>query len=223
MKRQIDAFESRDAAVSRRDLLLGAGAAVGLGTLPSAQAGTPPEHSRETLLTTPIDAVATTSHGKVRGFKRSTVYIFKGIPYGADTSGSARFLAPKAPDSWDEVRLALIYGPVCPQRPANRTPVELLFVNDAEATYSDENCLSLNVWSETLDHSARRPVIVWLHGGGYTSGSSHELPVYDGENLARQGVVLVSVNHRIGPLGFMDLSEVGGDASYPVPRPRSAS
>ena len=212
MKRQIDAFESRDAAVSRRDLLLGAGAAVGLGTLPSAQAGTPPEHSRETLLTTPIDAVATTSHGKVRGFKRSTVYIFKGIPYGADTSGSARFLAPKAPDSWDEVRLALIYGPVCPQRPANRTPVELLFVNDAEATYSDENCLSLNVWSETLDHSARRPVIVWLHGGGYTSGSSHELPVYDGENLARQGVVLVSVNHRIGPLGFMDLSEVAGDA-----------
>jgi para-nitrobenzyl esterase len=85
-----------------------------------------------------------------------------------------------------------------------------MFVNDADAAYADENCLSLNVWSETLDHSARRPVIVWIHGGGFTSGSSHELPVYDGENLARQGVVLVSVNHRLGPLGFMDLAAAGG-------------
>jgi para-nitrobenzyl esterase len=198
-------------AVSRRDLLISAGSAVGLAAVSSAQASVPPERTRDVSLTTPVDAVAATTYGKVRGFKRSSVYIFKGIPYGADTGGPARFLPPQAPKSWDEVRLALIYGPECPQRPSNHAPIELMFVNDADATYHDENCLSLNVWSETLDHSARRPVVVWLHGGGFTSGSSHELPVYDGENLARQGVVLVSVNHRLGPLGFMDLSAAGGE------------
>jgi para-nitrobenzyl esterase len=200
-----------DAGVSRRDLLIGAGAAAGLAGLSPAVSAAPAERPRADSLTTPADAVATTTFGSVRGFKRSSVYIFKGIPYGADTGGAARFLAPKVPKSWDEVRLALIYGSVCPQRPSNHAPVELMFVNDAEYSYSDENCLSLNVWSESLDHNARRPVIVWIHGGGYTSGSSHELPVYDGENLARQGVVLVSVNHRLGPLGFMDLAAVGGE------------
>ena len=190
---------------------MGAGSAVGLAALSPSQAAVPPERPRVDALTTPLDAVATTSYGTVRGFKRSSVYIFKGIPYGADTGGPARFLAPTAPKPWDEVRLALIYGPVCPQRPSNHAPIELMFVNDADSVYPDENCLSLNVWSETLDHGARRPVIVWIHGGGYTSGSSHELPVYDGENLARQGVVLVSVNHRLGPLGFMDLAAGGED------------
>jgi para-nitrobenzyl esterase len=210
MTRADDALDEGGAVVSRRDLLIGAGSAVGLAALTPAKSAAPPERPRDGTLRTPVDAVATTTCGVVRGFKRSSVYIFKGIPYGADTGGSARFLAPKAPQSWEEVRLALIYGPGCPQRPSNHTPIELMFVNDAEYTYSDENCLSLNVWSETLDHSARRPVIVWLHGGGFTSGSSHELPVYDGENLARQGVVLVSVNHRLGPLGFMDLAALGG-------------
>jgi len=211
MKSGHSGFAQSDSGVSRRDLLIGAGSAVGLAALTPAKGTAPPERPRGDSLTTPADAVATTTYGTVRGFKRSSVYIFKGIPYGADTGGSARFLAPKAPKPWDEVRLSLIYGPVCPQRPSNHTPIELLFVNDADATYPDENCLSLNVWSETLDHGARRPVIVWLHGGGFTSGSSHELPVYDGENLARQGVVLVSVNHRLGALGFMDLSAAGGE------------
>ena len=211
MKNCDDRTAPPDAGVSRRDLLMGAGSAVGLAALAPARAAAPPERPRDGALTTPADAVAATTYGKVRGFKRSSVYIFKGIPYGADTGGPGRFVAPKPPKSWDEMRLALIYGPVCPQRPSNHAPTELLFVNDAEATYSDENCLSLNVWSESLDHNARRPVIVWLHGGGFTSGSSHELPVYDGENLARQGVVLVSVNHRLGVLGFMDLSAAGGE------------
>jgi para-nitrobenzyl esterase len=210
MKRGDNGLVQPGSGVSRRDLLIGAGSAVGLAAVSSAQASVPPERTRDVSLTTPDDAVAATTYGKVRGFKRSSVYIFKGIPYGADTGGPARFLPPQAPKPWDEVRLALVYGPACPQRPSNHAPIELMFVNDADATYHDENCLSLNVWSESLDHGARRPVIVWLHGGGFASGSSHELPVYDGENLARQGVVLVSVNHRLGPLGFMDLSATGG-------------
>jgi para-nitrobenzyl esterase len=163
-------------------------------------------------LTTPTDATVRTTHGSVRGFKRSSVYIFKGIPYGADTGGAARFLPPKAPDPWDDTRLTLVYGPVSPQPPASHAPLELMFVNDGDPGYAEENCLNLNVWSEALDPNARRPVIVWIHGGGFTSGSSHELPVYDGENLARLGVVLISVNHRLGPLGFMDLSAVGGES-----------
>ncbi len=211
MKSEDSGFTQLDSSVSRRDLLIGAGSAVGLAALSPAKGAAPPERRRGDTLTTPADAVATTTCGAVRGFKRSSVYIFKGIPYGADTGGPARFLAPKAPKRWDEVRLALTYGPVCPQRPSNHAPIELMFVNDADPAYPDENCLSLNVWSETLDHNAHRPVIVWLHGGGYFSGSSHELPVYDGENLARLGVVLVSVNHRLGPLGFMDLSAAGGE------------
>jgi para-nitrobenzyl esterase len=211
MRNRTNRSSPSDSGISRRDLLIGAGSAVGLAALSPAQAAAPAERPRDGTLTTPADAVATTTYGPVRGFKRSSVYIFKGIPYGADTGGPARFLPPKAPKSWDEVRLALLYSPVCPQRPSNHAPTELLFVNDADPAYSDENCLSLNIWSETLDHGARRPVIVWLHGGGYTSGSSHELPVYDGENLARQGVVLISVNHRLGALGFMDLSAAGSE------------
>jgi para-nitrobenzyl esterase len=198
--------------VSRRDLLIGAGSALSLAAISPARGAASAQRPREGALTTPADAVATTTYGPVRGFKRSSVYIFKGIPYGADTGGPARFLPSKEPKPWAEMRLALLYGPVCPQSPSNHSPAELLFVNDAGPSYPDEDCLNLNVWSETLDHGARRPVVVWLHGGGYTSGSSHELPVYDGENLARQGVVLVSVNHRLGALGFMDLSAVGTEA-----------
>jgi para-nitrobenzyl esterase len=163
VKRGEDTFEQRDAQVSRRDVLRGAGSAVGLAAMSPATGAVSPQRAHDVSLTTPADAVAMTTYGAVRGFKRSSVYIFKGIPYGEDTGGAARFLAPKAPKPWDEVRLALVYGPECPQRPSNHTPIELMFVNDAEYTYADENCLSLNVWSETLDHSARRPVIVWMH------------------------------------------------------------
>jgi para-nitrobenzyl esterase len=206
-------FTTSQTGLSRRDLLMSVGAAAGLASLPVAESAVPATKSTEHgSLTTPADATVQTTCGAVRGFKRSTVYIFKGIPYGADTGGAARFMPPKAPEPWNDARLALVYGPVSPQPPASHAPIELMFVNDGDPGYADENCLNLNVWSETLESSARRPVIVWIHGGGFTSGSSHELPVYDGENLARQGVVLVSVNHRLGPLGFMDLAAAGGDA-----------
>jgi para-nitrobenzyl esterase len=164
------------------------------------------------VLATPAEATVRTSAGMVRGFRRSGVYIFKGIPYGADTSGAARFLPPEPAPSWEGTRLTLAYGPVCPQPAQTHASEEMNFVNDWSAGYEREDCLRVNVWSPALGAAAKLPVMVWFHGGGYTSGSSQELPVYDGENLARHGVVMVSVNHRLGPLGFLDLSGIGGEA-----------
>ncbi|MGA9026793.1 MAG: carboxylesterase family protein, partial [Steroidobacteraceae bacterium] len=206
-------FSKGEYGLSRRELLIGAGAAAGLAALPASEGAVPEVRATQRgSLSTPPEATVRTTNGPIRGFKRSSVYIFKGIPYGADTGGAGRFMAPTAPAPWQDTRLTLVYGPVSPQPPAAHAPIELMFVNDGDPGYAEENCLNLNVWSETLDPAARRPVIVWIHGGGFVAGSSHELPVYDGENLARQGVVLVSVNHRLGPLGFMDLSAVGGEA-----------
>jgi para-nitrobenzyl esterase len=194
--------------INRRDLLLALASAAGAASVPARSAWSAPSAipCNAPTLTTP-DQTAMTNSGPVRGFKRGPVFIFKGIPYGADTGGAARFLPPQRPSPWKDVRLALVYGAVCPQ-PPSQAPLEITFVNDADSGYASEDCLNLNVWTEVLDLTAKRPVIVWLHGGGFTSGSSHELPVYDGENLAKRGVVLVSINHRLGPLGFMDLSAV---------------
>lgn len=163
-------------------------------------------------LTTPANAVVQTRAGAVRGFMRGPIYIFKGIPYGADTGGAARFLPPRAAAPWNGVKLAINYGPVSPQAVRNRNSEEIAFASDWDDGYASEDCLRVNVWSSSLDAKAKLPVMVWLHGGGFLAGSSQELAAYDGENLARQGVVIVSVNHRLGPLGFMDLAAVGGEA-----------
>ena len=203
---------------TRREVLAGAAAFVGaMGASSIAQAKTPTraeggaDCAPEIRLTTPANAVVKTSGGSVRGFMRGPVYIFKGIPYGMDTGGAARFLPPRAAAPWKDVRLSLNYGPVSPQAVRNRNNVEIAFASDWDDGYASEDCLCLNIWSPSLDAKAKLPVMVWLHGGGFFAGSSQELAAYDGENLARKNVVMVSVNHRLGPLGFMDLSAVGGE------------
>lgn len=202
----------------RRRLLsqapLASAALLGLGSMAAhARTVTGPAMQDSPLLTTPRNAVVATRAGRVRGFKRGEVYTFKGIPYGADTSGANRFQPPRPPVAWSHERPSLAYGPVCPQPPENYGFETLAFLLDWNHGYQGEDCLRVNVWSPTLDRAARLPVMVWLHGGGFWIGSGHQLPAYDGENLARQNAVVVSLNHRLGPLGFLDLSASGGDAS----------
>ena len=209
----------KPSGTTRREVLTaGAAIAATLGGASPALAKTPTraeggaDCAPEIRLTTPANAVVQTKSGAVRGFMRGPIYIFKGIPYGMDTGRAARFLPPRAAAPWNGVKLAINYGPVSPQAVRNRSNEEIAFASDWDDGYASEDCLRVNVWSQTLDAKAKLPVMVWLHGGGFFAGSSQELAAYDGENLARQGVVIVSVNHRLGPLGFMDLAAVGGDA-----------
>ena len=162
---------------------------------------------------TPDNAVVATTAGKIRGFTRNGVYIFKGIPYGDTTAGENRFMPPKPVKSWTSVRPTLAWGPVSPHGPrggwVNQEEQFLYYWDDG---FPGEDMLRVNVWTPAIDDGKKRPVLVWIHGGGYASGSSQELRPYDGERLAREhDVVLVSMNHRLNVFGFLDLSQIGGE------------
>lgn len=155
--------------------------------------------------------VAETAFGKVRGEEVRGVKIFKGVPYGANTAGANRFLPPKDPAPWSDVRDALHYGPSTPQsNPGVRRPVSPLSTASAGLPAESEDCLVLNVWTPALKDGRKRPVLFWCHGGGFSSGSGSS-PGTDGANLARRGdVVVVTINHRLNALGFTYLAEFGG-------------
>lgn len=159
------------------------------------------------LVTGHTIAVVPTESGKVRGYIHNGTYTFKGIPYAK----AERFMAPTKPDSWTGVRSSMAYGPVCPlMDPNTSVQDESEFVYHHDWGYPNEDCLRLNVWSPGVNEAKKRPVMVWLHGGGHVAGSSQELPSYDGENMSKKGdVVLVSINHRLNILGFLDLSGYG--------------
>jgi para-nitrobenzyl esterase len=158
-------------------------------------------------------AIAQTKYGKVQGFILRGIYNYRGIPYGANTAGKNRFMLPQEPEAWENVYPAVWWGNTAPQIMDNR------YAN-AWASYADhwnyddvsEDCLKLNIWTPGIVDGKKRPVLVWLHGGGYTNGNGMEQDGYDGENLSRKGdIVFVSINHRLGPIGFSDLSGVGGE------------
>jgi para-nitrobenzyl esterase len=157
--------------------------------------------------------VVDTTAGKVRGFTRNGVYIYRGIPYGETTAGDARFLPPRKAQAWTGVRASTSWGPACPQavRAGWRNDEEQ-FLYQWDDGFPGEDMLRLNVWTAGVNDNRRRPVLVWIHGGGFVSGSSQELRPYDGERLAGlHDVVLVSMNHRLNALGFLDLSQAGGE------------
>jgi para-nitrobenzyl esterase len=162
---------------------------------------------------TPDNAVVATTAGKIRGFTRNGVFIFKGIPYGDTTAGENRFMPPKPVKQWTDVRPAVAWGPVSPHGPRTGwVNQEEQFLYQWDDGFAGEDMLRLNVWTPAVNDGKKRPVLVWIHGGGYASGSSQELRPYDGERLAREhDVVLVSMNHRLNVFGFLDLSQIGGD------------
>lgn len=152
-------------------------------------------------------AVTNTDAGKVRGYISNGVFTYKGIPYAE----AKRFEMPQKPKPWTDVRSSLTYGPVAPLLdPTTTVQDESEFVFDHSWGYTSEDCMRINVWTPGISDGKKRPVMFWIHGGGFTAGSSQELPSYDGENLAKKGdVVVVSINHRLNILGFLDLSAYG--------------
>ncbi len=159
-------------------------------------------------------AVAPTVYGKVKGYILRDIYHFMGIPYGASTEGKNRFMPPCPPEPWDEVLPCVYFPTSAPQvvRYPRNSESYSAFVDRWNYDEIGEDCLRLNVWTPALDGN-KRPVIVWLHGGGFSSGNSSEQNGYGGETLARYGdIVFCSVNHRLNAFGFSDFSAVGGEA-----------
>lgn len=159
-------------------------------------------------------AVVETESGTVRGYLSNGTYTYKGIPYAF----AERFMPPQKAKPWKNTRFMGYYGPTCPldyEPIAARGNGIGMFALQNDWGYPSEDCQSLNIWTQGINDSGKRPVIVWIHGGGYAYGSSHELPFYDGENLSKKGdVVMVSVNHRLNILGFLDLSAYGEEYAY---------
>ncbi|MBR1570114.1 MAG: carboxylesterase/lipase family protein [Bacteroidales bacterium] len=164
-----------------------------------------------TLETSARLTTAQTQSGPVAGYIEDGVYTYKGIPYAK----AERFMPPVDPDPWTDVRPSRAHGPTCPQGARSGWwSDEQAFSMHWDDGFPDEDCLRVNIWTTGLNDGLKRPVMVWLHGGGFSAGSGQELISYDGANLARDhGVVVVSLNHRLNALGFLDLSAFGSKYS----------
>ncbi|MEU7768249.1 carboxylesterase family protein [Nocardia sp. NPDC049190] len=154
-------------------------------------------------------AVVATGNGRVRGVAEGPVVAFRGIPYAASPIGPLRFAPPQPHPSWSEVREAAQAGPAVPQAPSRLERV----MGHRTPNWDEDGSLTLNIWSpqQVLDNDTDRPVLVWFHGGGFSSGSGG-WDWYDGARLAGLGnMVVVTANYRLGPLGFLYLPQIGAN------------
>ena len=143
-----------------------------------------------------MEGVTRTTAGVLRGTEVPGAWVFRGIPYARSGGADGRWREPSPPAPWAGTRDAASWGPIAPQSP----PVPG-FSLPGDPTYADEDCLNLNVWTPRPDDAAR-PVLVWVHGGGFTTGTGASL-LFDGRRLAARGVVVVTVNYRLGALGLL--------------------
>jgi para-nitrobenzyl esterase len=193
--------------------------------LPAANAATKPGPSASIpeLVASDAKTVVEISSGKIRGFNRRGIFIFRGIPYGDSTSGENRFMAPIPVKPWTGIRDTLQLGHACIQPASDSAHYnydgENLAPSDAEdfllhrgegILVPGEDCLHLNVWTPAIRDSGRRPVMVYMHGGGFEAGFDFDLGSYDGESLARNDVVVVTHNHRLNVFGYLNLAQIGG-------------
>ena len=152
--------------------------------------------------------IAEVEQGQLRGYMDDGTYAFLGVPYA---SVPERYAMPEEPESWEGIRDAQTYGTICPI-PAQTAVGDDEMVWPHRYWIQNENCQSVNIWSQDISHDAKKPVIVFMHGGGFQNGSSIEAVAYDGKNLSEYGdVVVVTLNHRLNVLGYLDLSSYGGE------------
>ena len=206
-------------AINRRSLLtrgaaLVGSAAAGLGLAAGSTAADEKPKTETQPAAKPATAVAPPNlhppvvqvkGGKLRGFRDGKTFTFLGIPYAE----AERFEMPKPVQAWEGIKGAQAWGPVCPIPPASTVGGDD-FVFPHRYWVENEHCQVLNVWTQSTAAKTRKPVMVWMHGGGFTNGSSMESYAYDGKTLSEFGdVVAVSVNHRLNIIGTLDLSAYG--------------
>jgi len=194
-------------AYSLTALMLSLGTPVAFNTIPHIEAA---GLSQMGTQSGPGVAVTDTKSGKLQGYVHEGIYNYKGVPYAK----AERFMPPKPVDSWSGIRTAMNYGTVSPQLVDQKNdiyPPHWYWPHwEPRNLPQNDDCQNLNVWTPGLKDGKKRPVMIWLHGGGFSMGSASVEDVYDGENLSRKGdVVVVSVNHRLNSVGFLDLSAYG--------------
>lgn len=156
------------------------------------------------------ETVVDTESGQLLGALWNGTYTFLGVPYAQ----AERWMMPEPVEPWEGLRGAVTYGESCPIEPMTEVANDELF-NPHRYFPENENCQFLNIWTPEINDDVQRPVMVWLHGGGWRNGSAIEQEAYDGANLSSKGdVVVVSLNHRIGVLGYFDLSAYGEEFRY---------
>ncbi len=162
-----------------------------------------PRKLTRSVISNPDYPVVETPKGKLRGLWEEGVFLFRGVQYAT----AKRFHLPQEVPAWEGTKEAIIYGPVCVEM---HTPIAHDQYNVPHYHYiQDEECHYLNIWTKHIEKGAKKPVMVWIHGGGFSTGSSIELYAYDGHELCDFGdVVVVSLNHRLNCIGYLDLSAV---------------
>jgi len=142
--------------------------------------------------------------GRISGLHQDGIWTYLGIPYAKPPVGNLRWKPPEPPQHWSGTRQCIKFGPSCPQPPS-----------DEQVGQTSEDCLYLNVWTPAKSSSEKLPVMVWIHGGAFAEGSGSE-PTYNGRNLSKQGVVVVTINYRLGPFGFLAYPALSSESPHGV-------